>query len=151
MTNWVDRLKTRQRELRKTKGLTQEVIAERLGLSQGAVGHWFTGRREPDSLEMFCKLADLLEMHPAELMFGTELEPRSQNKSLLDSFDLELLDKCATDIEQFLEELQLTKVDPARKTRFILQMYERRLNNPQYDSEAAKKEIKQMAFLIRAS
>lgn len=33
-------------------GITQEQMAERLGVTQGAVGHWLTGRREPKLIDI---------------------------------------------------------------------------------------------------
>ncbi|TDF82488.1 S24 family peptidase [Pseudomonas sp. H9] len=43
MDNWTDLVKTRMRELK----ITQENLAERIGVTQGAVGHWLRGEREP--------------------------------------------------------------------------------------------------------
>lgn len=43
MDNWTDLVKARMRELK----ITQENLAERIGVTQGAVGHWLRGGREP--------------------------------------------------------------------------------------------------------
>ncbi|WP_237745906.1 helix-turn-helix domain-containing protein, partial [Pseudomonas aeruginosa] len=42
-------------------GITQSVLAERLGVTQGAVAHWLSGRRSPDvpTLERILKALDL--------------------------------------------------------------------------------------------
>lgn len=40
---WNELVKTRM----KTAGVTQERLAEHLGKTQGAIGHWLNGRREP--------------------------------------------------------------------------------------------------------
>ncbi|WP_235614225.1 helix-turn-helix domain-containing protein, partial [Pseudomonas aeruginosa] len=37
------------------QGITQDQLAERIGKTQGAVGHWLNGRREPG-------LADINQM-----------------------------------------------------------------------------------------
>ena len=74
MTNWRDRFKTRFTEMKRTKGVTQESLAEQMGLTQGTVGHWLNGRRSPDTLSDYEKLAVALEMHPAELLYGINPE-----------------------------------------------------------------------------
>lgn len=43
MDNWTDLAKARMRELK----ITQEKLAERIGVTQGAVGHWLREEREP--------------------------------------------------------------------------------------------------------
>lgn len=43
MKKWNELAKARMREL----GLTQEKLAERLGVTQGGVGHWIRGRNNP--------------------------------------------------------------------------------------------------------
>lgn len=43
MKKWNDAVRARMEAL----GLSQEELAERLGVTQGAIGHWLTGRREP--------------------------------------------------------------------------------------------------------
>lgn len=48
MNDWISIVRARMEEL----GITQEQMAERIEVTQGAVGHWLTGRREP-------KLADI--------------------------------------------------------------------------------------------
>ncbi|MDV5356505.1 S24 family peptidase [Enterobacter asburiae] len=40
---WQDLVKSRMKEL----DITQEKLAEQLGKTQGAIGHWLNGRREP--------------------------------------------------------------------------------------------------------
>lgn len=46
MKKWNELARDRMKET----GVTQEKLAERLGVSQGGIGHWLSGRREP-SLE----------------------------------------------------------------------------------------------------
>ena len=40
---WNALAKSRMKEVR----MTQEALAEKLGVTQGAIGHWLNGRREP--------------------------------------------------------------------------------------------------------
>lgn len=44
MQNWNDLVKSRMKEIH----LSQEKLAEQLEVTQGAVAHWLSGRREPD-------------------------------------------------------------------------------------------------------
>ena len=48
------------RELRKTKGLTQEQLAEHLNVSGRTVSRWETGTTMPD-LNLLIELADLYD------------------------------------------------------------------------------------------
>lgn len=43
MDKWIELVKAKMSELK----ITQEVLADRLGMSQGGVGHWLNKRREP--------------------------------------------------------------------------------------------------------
>ncbi|MNE20560.1 helix-turn-helix protein [compost metagenome] len=60
MSTWYEKAKARMREL----NLTQEQMAERLGFSPGAIGHWLNGRREPklDVINRFLAELDLPEL-----------------------------------------------------------------------------------------
>lgn len=57
MNTWIEAAKKRMRDM----GITQSVLAERLGVTQGAVAHWLSGRRSPDipTLERILKALDL--------------------------------------------------------------------------------------------
>lgn len=46
--------------------ITQEGLAERLGVTQGAVAHWLSGRREPD-LDTLGRLLDALGLPPLQI------------------------------------------------------------------------------------
>lgn len=74
--SWRKRFTERFYLLKKTEGLTQEALAEKVGVTQGTIGHWLNGRRSPDSLEDYEKLASALGVHPAELLYG--VPPGSQ-------------------------------------------------------------------------
>lgn len=43
MDKWIELVKAKMSELK----VTQEILAERLGMSQGGIGHWLTKRRQP--------------------------------------------------------------------------------------------------------
>lgn len=58
---------------RKNKGLSQEDVAKKLGISTTAYGHYETGRRNPP-IENLAKLADLYEVSVDVLMGRGSLE-----------------------------------------------------------------------------
>lgn len=45
--------------LRKRKGWTQYELGKKLGVTDAVIAHWEHGRREPSSMEMVGKIADL--------------------------------------------------------------------------------------------
>jgi phage repressor protein C with HTH and peptisase S24 domain len=59
MNTWYELAKARM----KARKITQEILAEHLGVTQGAVAHWMGGRREP-SLEVIKKILHYLELPP---------------------------------------------------------------------------------------
>lgn len=59
---WFEIARKRAEELK----ITQEQIAMKLGVTRGAVGHWFAGRREPD-LHQLGKLGEMLNLSVAEM------------------------------------------------------------------------------------
>lgn len=68
MTKWYELAKARMKE----RKITQEKLAEHLGLTQGAIAHWFSGRREPD-LSTINKVLGYLELP----LLGVGYEPAS--------------------------------------------------------------------------
>lgn len=54
---WFDVAKIRMKE----SGITQETLAEHLGITKGAVSHWLNDRRKPD-IEEIAKIMDILGM-----------------------------------------------------------------------------------------
>lgn len=61
------------RQLRKEKGLTQDALAEALGISRQAVAKWESGQSAP-ATENLLKLAALLEV-PLEVLAGPAAQP----------------------------------------------------------------------------
>jgi SOS-response transcriptional repressor LexA len=66
MNTWADRIRSRMKEL----GLTQEELADKLGITRGAVTHYLAGRRVPP-LSKFNEIAKVLKSDAAWLQFGT--------------------------------------------------------------------------------
>jgi transcriptional regulator with XRE-family HTH domain len=70
--DWRERFKLRFELLKSREGLTQEKLAESLGVTQGTVGHWLNARRAPDTLAMYEQLAKALGVSPAWLLYGID-------------------------------------------------------------------------------
>jgi transcriptional regulator with XRE-family HTH domain len=60
-------------KLRKEKGLTQQELAEKLGVSDRTVGNWENGRNMPD-LSLFNPLCEILEISINDLMSGEKVK-----------------------------------------------------------------------------
>jgi SOS-response transcriptional repressor LexA len=76
MNTWADRIRSRMKEL----GLTQEELANKLGITRGAVTHYLAGRRVPP-LSKFNEIARVLKADAAWLQFGTLVEAQSSSKT----------------------------------------------------------------------
>lgn len=71
---WNDLAKARMKEV----GITQERLAEMLGKTQGAIGHWLNGRREP-SIEDIAEIMKLLGLSQLRLNSdGTLTDPNAE-------------------------------------------------------------------------
>ena len=67
-------------ELRKEKGLTQEQLAEQMGVARRTVSRWETGNNMPD-LDILVELSDLYEVDLREILNG-ERKSEQMNKEL---------------------------------------------------------------------
>ena len=65
----LEQLGARIAQLRREKGLTQEMLAQRMGVSPQAVSKWERGLACPD-LVFLDDLADLLDVSIEELLLG---------------------------------------------------------------------------------
>lgn len=72
---FIQRLKT----LRKEKGFSQPELAEILGKTKGALGHWESGTREP-GLDIIYKLSEIFNVS-VDYMLGTS-DFRNENDSI---------------------------------------------------------------------
>lgn len=77
MSSWSMRVRERMKAL----GLTQEVLANKMGITRGAVAHYLAERRVPP-LAQFKKLAVILKTDPAWLHYGTTANKNSSTKTL---------------------------------------------------------------------
>lgn len=67
----MDQIKTGSflREMRKEKGLTQEQLAEKLGVSNRSVSRWENGRNMPD-FDLVTEMAHIYEISIEEILSG---------------------------------------------------------------------------------
>jgi SOS-response transcriptional repressor LexA len=72
MGHWQKNLK----QILRYKNLTQEDLASRLGMTQGAIGHWLTGRRSID-VHKLQQIADALDT-PIENLFSKAYQVREK-------------------------------------------------------------------------
>ncbi|MFQ6572073.1 S24 family peptidase [Pseudomonas sp. UM16] len=72
MDNWTELVKARMRELK----VTQEHLAERIGVTQGAVGHWLRGEREP-KLRVLNQILVELGFAPLQIVYPHQLKESS--------------------------------------------------------------------------
>lgn len=63
------------KELRKAKGVTQEVLADQLGVSRRTVSRWETGSNMPD-LDIIVLLADYYDVDVREIFKGEATEAK---------------------------------------------------------------------------
>lgn len=80
MNTWNQRLKEKMSEL----GLTQEVLASKMGITRAAITHYLAGRRVPP-LAQFQKLAFILKTEPAWLQFGVTSKKSKPDLKVKDS------------------------------------------------------------------
>ncbi len=82
MSNIKILLGQRIRELRKAKKLTQEMLAEAVGIGTANISYMECGKFAP-SIENFDKIASALGVHPFELYMFEHLKPVNEIKTEL--------------------------------------------------------------------
>lgn len=135
--NWRELIKMRMA----ATGLTQEQLAVRLDMTQGGLGHWLNGKRQPP-FEKLIQIADILELDRAKLGAAlldaggdAVLEPaqsrpslaqerpgRSQLASRVVPEDLDLLQQVLdnqqqihSDVSELIREIRTTKAPAAER------------------------------------
>jgi transcriptional regulator with XRE-family HTH domain len=73
-------------ELRKNQGLSQEELAEKLGVSRQAVSKWERGEASPDTDNLIA-LAKIYGLSLDELIFGEKQENKQEAQSTEDKYD----------------------------------------------------------------
>lgn len=90
----------RIRKVRKAKGLSQENLAEKVGISTTHMSHIETGNTKM-SLPTFAAIAFTLEVRTDELLY----ESYSQNRSASLAYISELLDSCTIQQVRIIEDI----------------------------------------------
>lgn len=87
-------LSARLRSLRKEKKISQEYMAEKLGMTRQGYGHYETGRNEPDS-DTLIKISDILDcstdyLHgKTENVRGSTYDPIHEINHLLKKYNID--------------------------------------------------------------
>ena len=72
-------------ELRKEKNMTQIELADRLGITVGAISKWENGRGMPD-LSLLTPLCEILDISINELLSGERLNKKDYQEKLEENF-----------------------------------------------------------------
>lgn len=78
------------RKLREAHHLSQQQLAEKLGMSPSGIGMWEQNRRQPDN-EMAKKIAQLFGVS-TDYLLGNDVNPNDKNKELLETISVDLAD-----------------------------------------------------------
>lgn len=113
MTKYGDRIAL----LREKNALTQEELANKLGISRAALSHYETSRREPD-YDTINKIATYFHVSIDYLLGRTNQPDRILDQDVRDFADsLELSDEMI--LEKFSLTVDGTKLTPEEARRFI--------------------------------
>jgi len=82
-------LGNRLRELRESKGLKQKELAAQLGLTEGAIGLYEIGRRNPP-IDTLNKLADFFDVSVDYLLGRTDIPNLYKEKNKLEKMKKEM-------------------------------------------------------------
>ena len=100
----MDMIKTGKllQQLRKEKGLTQEELSEKMGVSRRTVSRWETGNNMPD-LDILIELSDLYETDLREILSG-ERKSEKMNEELKETV-LQVADYSNEEKERLLKRM----------------------------------------------
>lgn len=76
------------KKLRKANNLSQQQLAEKLGMSPSGIGMWEQNRRQPDN-ETLKKIAQLFDVS-TDYLLGNDIKPNDENKDLLETISADL-------------------------------------------------------------
>lgn len=110
------RVGARLREWRKRRGLTQEQLAERAGLSYKFVGEVERGMGNP-TLETLGRLADALHLDLADLVRAPEPRRESSPTYVLTPKEIQLVREALESVDQLIDRLEHAPVPPRGKRR----------------------------------
>ncbi len=110
-------MKNRIKELRKLRGLTLEVLAERLNASNQHVSHLENGRRRL-TVDWIERIAKALDCHPFELL-DDQLAVKSEREEVL----LELFRSLSNEQQDAFLQAALSVADPAKFSRLMAETH----------------------------
>lgn len=76
------------KNLRETNNLSQQQLADKLGMSPSAIGMWEQNRRQPDN-EILKKIAQMFDVS-IDYLLGNDIKPTDSNKELLETISTDL-------------------------------------------------------------
>ena len=71
---------------RKEKNMTQQELADKIGVTDRAISHWENGRRLPD-YSLIKKLCDILSISINELFYGEEISNENYKEKAEDNIE----------------------------------------------------------------
>ena len=71
---------------RKEKNMTQQELADKIGVTDRAISHWENGRRLPD-YSLIKKLCDILSISINELFYGEEIPNENYKEKAEDNIE----------------------------------------------------------------
>ena len=86
-------------ELRKEKNMTQEQLAEKLGVTDRSISRWENGKTMPD-LSLFKPLCEVLDITINELLAGCKISREDYNK-IADENLVKIIEKQNSNIIKF--------------------------------------------------
>lgn len=116
MTELRARVGARLREWRKRRGLTQEQLAERAGLSYKFIGEVERGAGNP-TLETLGRLAEALHLDLAELVRAAEPRREPSPTYMLTASEIQLVREALESVDQLIERLEQAPLYPKPKRR----------------------------------
>lgn len=125
--NFQDRIKLRM----KTLGMTQEELANQIGVTRSAINHYLAGRRVPPLLQ-FVKMAEVLKTEPGWLQFGTNKKNNIEHDEIIESHatkDMPTLYKIPILAWNQLGEMKsIHKLNPKKVTAWVPHLFTDKLN-----------------------
>lgn len=76
------------KKLREANNLSQQQLAEKLGMSPSGIGMWEQNRRQPDN-ETLKKIAQLFDVS-TDYLLGNDIKLNDENKDLLETISADL-------------------------------------------------------------
>ena len=120
--SWRRRFRQRFADLKRREGLTHAKLGERIGVTQGTIGHWLSGRRSPQTLDQFLRLEKALGLAEGELMH--ESPPPSNERFAVGLMDVDAVEQILLGMEQ-AQQAGVLPTDRRQRALVFCQAYHR--------------------------